>query len=354
MLFKRFAVIATLGAGLLVAPVLAQDAVPATIADAVVASASAETPEFSILLAAVQAADPSILELLSNPEASMTVFAPTDAAFAAALEALGVTAEDLLGNTELLNSVLTYHVTTLGALDAATVVSAYTASVETLGQSKVSVPTANGQYLDVMVTEEGGVMVDNANVVVADVMAGNGVIHVIDAVLLPESRTLGEIVAESAGAETPEFSVLLAAADAAGLVPALSDPEAEAITVFAPTDAAFVAALEALGVSAEELLADTETLTAVLTYHVAPGIVGTNDLATAAGGGFEGAEEVPAWYAGLGENGEVLINTLNGATLAFAFSEEGKPMINASMVVAADIDASNGIIHVIDAVLLPE
>lgn len=144
-----------------------------TIADIVVASAGGDEPQFTLLLAAVAAADPSILEALSNPEAELTVFAPTDEAFLAAIEALGVTAEELLGNTELLNSVLTYHVVS-GAV--------YSSDL-----SSGAVPTLNGATVDVVV-DGAGVTVNGANVIIADIEAANGVIHVIDAVLLPPSE----------------------------------------------------------------------------------------------------------------------------------------------------------------------
>jgi basic membrane lipoprotein Med (substrate-binding protein (PBP1-ABC) superfamily) len=144
-----------------------------TIAEIVVASTSAETPEFTVLLAAVAAADPSILEALSNPDAELTVFAPTDAAFMAALEALGMDAATALADTELLNSVLTYHVVE-GAVMSGDL-------------STMMVPTLNGAELSITVSDSG-VMVNDANVVTADIVASNGVIHVIDAVLLPPSN----------------------------------------------------------------------------------------------------------------------------------------------------------------------
>jgi len=330
-------------------PAAAQDT-PATIADAVVAAASAQDAEFTVLLAAVQAADPSILALLSNPEAQMTVFAPTDAAFVALLEELGLSAEELLANTELVNAVLAYHVVPGFALTAEQVVASAT-TITDLGIANATAPTANGQYLDIFITEEGGVMVDKANVVATDIITGNGIIHVIDAVLLPEDKNLAEIVVAATEAETPEFTVLLAAVSAAGLVDAISGTDT--LTVFAPTDEAFAAALEALGLTAEQLLADTDTLTAVLLYHVVAGRVGSNDLSLALGGTMEGMEEVPAWYGGL-EGTTLLVNTLGGSQLAFTFDLENGPFINDSKIVASDIDATNGIIHVIDAVLLPE
>jgi uncharacterized surface protein with fasciclin (FAS1) repeats len=90
-----------------------------TIAEIVVTSAESDMPEFTTLLAAVSAAD--LVDTLSDPDASLTVFAPTDAAFAAALDALGITAEDLLADTDLLTSILLYHVID-GAVMAETVV----------------------------------------------------------------------------------------------------------------------------------------------------------------------------------------------------------------------------------------
>ena len=79
-----------------------------------------------------------------------------------------------------------------------------------------SVPSLNGQSIDVTLTEEGGVMVDGANVVQTDIEASNGIIHVIDAVILPETRTIAEIVTEMAGdMEAPQFKTLLAAVGAA-------------------------------------------------------------------------------------------------------------------------------------------
>lgn len=149
-----------------------------TIADIVVASSTADEPEFTVLLAAVSAADPSILEALSNPEAELTVFAPTDAAFVALLEALDTDAESLLANTELLNTVLQYHVLE-GAVMAETVV--------TLDGE--SVPTLLGEdaTITISVTDDGVVLNDSINVVITDIEADNGVIHVIDGVLVPAS-----------------------------------------------------------------------------------------------------------------------------------------------------------------------
>ena len=127
-------------------------------------------------LAAVQAADPSILATLSG-SGPYTVFAPTDAAFAAALESLGLSAEELLADTDLLNTVLAYHVVP-GSFPAETVIAA-------AGDSGANVATLlSGNSLSLMVAD-GAVMVNDATVVAADVAASNGIVHIIDGVLLP-------------------------------------------------------------------------------------------------------------------------------------------------------------------------
>jgi len=150
---------------------------------------------------------------------------------------------------------------------------------------------------------------------------------------IPSPLTAGEMMDGEMGtivdiaASTEGFSTLVAAASAAGLVETLAGEGP--FTVFAPTDDAFAAALEALGLTAEELLADTETLTAVLTYHVVPGKVMSSDLTD----GMTAA-------------------TVNGAEVTFSVSADGVK-VNDANVVTADIEASNGVIHVIDAVILP-
>jgi transforming growth factor-beta-induced protein len=231
----------------------------------------------------------------------LTVFAPTDAAFAALPAGI---VDALLSDSELLTAVLTYHVVP-GRLGSAAVA----------GRS--SLTTANGQALGVT-TAGGGVQVDGVQIVQADIGASNGVIHVIDDVLTPLldiART-----ARLAGG----FETLLAAVEAAGLGDALTADGA--LTVFAPTDAAFAALPEG---ALEALLDDREALTAVLTYHVA-------------------GERLPA--------SEVVsrsaIQTLNGASLSVRV-EGDAVWVGDARVVATDVETTNGIIHVIDAVLLP-
>jgi len=127
--------------------------------------------DFNILLAAVSAADPVVAETLSS-RGQYTVFAPTDDAFVALLDELGVTAEDLLSNEELVTQVLLYHVAR-GERD----------SGDVLGSDRIRM--LSGGFL----SQDSGVLTDNngrtANIVVTDVPASNGIIHVIDTVVLP-------------------------------------------------------------------------------------------------------------------------------------------------------------------------
>ena len=146
-----------------------------TIADIVVELASGDPAEFTILLAAVQAADAAVIDALSDPEQELTVFAPTDEAFAAALEALGLTAEELLASPDLTN-ILLYHVAPGVFLAADVVAAAPIAELPTL---------LEGSTLSIEVVDGSVVINETATVVQPDVVASNGVIHVIDAVLLP-------------------------------------------------------------------------------------------------------------------------------------------------------------------------
>jgi uncharacterized surface protein with fasciclin (FAS1) repeats len=349
---RKLALLMMLVAALLVgvSAVAAQDAPTQTIAELVVASAGAETPEFSILLAAVGAANPAILEALSSADNQLTVFAPTDAAFADLLAALETTPEDLLANTNLLNVVLQYHIVP-AMFDAAAIVQLDGALV---GTQLPDAPLA----ISVM---DGTVMVNGATVVAADVMATNGVVHVIDQVLVPADameraeamgmmaeatpmpdasapQTIGEIAIGLSTAEAPEFTTLVAAVGAADAsILALITGSAQ-ITVFAPVDAAFAAAAEMMGVTPADVLADQGTVNRILAYHVVPG-------------SFSAAAVVAAAEAA-GEEGINVATYLPGTTLNIRVMD-GAVMVNNATVAQADVMASNGVIHVIDAVLLP-
>ena len=283
---------------------------------------AASTEGFATLVAAVQAA--GLVETLSS-DGPFTVFAPTDDAFAAALEALGLTAEELLADTDTLTAVLTYHVVA-GEVPSSTVVTLDGESVETVNGAAVTIGV-----------DGDAVTVNEANVVAVDVEASNGVIHVIDSVLLPPADEAAEEEAteEAAGtivdvaASTEGFTTLVAAVQAAGLVETLSGEGP--FTVFAPTDDAFAAALEALGLTAEDILADTDLLTSVLTYHVVAGEVPSSAVVE-----LDGQD----------------VETVNGATVTIGVDGDAVT-VNEANVIAVDVEASNGVIHVIDSVLLP-
>jgi uncharacterized surface protein with fasciclin (FAS1) repeats len=271
------------------------------------------TPDLSILVEAVVAAD--LAGTLADPSASFTVFAPTNAAFAALLTELGVTKEQLLANKPLLTAVLKYHV--LGAR--------VTKAQIPLGRA---VEPLEGGFFKIEAKGADVVITDGRNreakIVATDIYGQNGVVHLIDRVILPADKNIVEL-AQS----LPDFSILVEAVVAADLAGVLSG--SGPFTVFAPTNAAFAALLGELGISKEALLANTDLLTAVLTYHVLP----ARALA---------AEVVPGDQP----------NTVQGQK----FSISGEFVITdgrerTANIAATDVFASNGVIHVIDRVILP-
>lgn len=266
--------------------------------------AVAEANGFSTLVTAIEAAG---LKATLEGAGPFTVFAPTNAAF----DALPAGALDaLLADTAALADVLKYHVVA-GRVAAEQVV--------TLSEAT----TLQGQKVSIRV-ENGNVFVNDAQVTITDVEADNGIIHVIDAVLLPEEEQppAKNIVEIAAG--NPDFSTLVAALEAAGLDTALAG--AGPFTVFAPTNAAFDALPEG---TIEALLADIPALTRVLQYHVVSGRLDAAALA-----------------------GRTSVTTLAGLSLAVTTSG-GVVSVDGVPVATADISASNGVIHVIGSVLLP-
>lgn len=277
-----------------------------------IVSIAAGSEDFTILTAALETA--GLTEALQG-EGPFTVFAPTDAAFENLLSALSISAEDLLAQPQLAD-VLLYHVVA-GSVMSGDLQNGMTA--ETLG----------GQMITVDLSE--GVKINTSAVITADIKASNGVIHVIDTVLIPETFQLASATAPlpsivDIAVSNPDFSILVAALAKAELVEAL---QAEGpFTVFAPTNAAFEALLGELGITAEELLGQPQ-LADVLLYHVVSGAVLSTDL----------------------QNG-MTAETLGGQSITVDLTDGVK--INKSAVEIADIQASNGVIHVIDSVLIPE
>lgn len=263
-----------------------------TITDIVVNSEVHNTLEAAVIAA-------GLAETLAG-EGTFTVFAPTDDAFAALPAG---TVEALLGDIPALTNILLYHVSG-SEFPAAEVV------------EQDFIQSLAGQDINVVVTDEGA-FVNGAQIIVTDIEASNGVVHVIDSVLLPP--TITDIVVGD-----PRFTTLTAAVVAADLADTLAG--AGPFTVFAPTDDAFAALRPG---TVEALLNDIPTLTSILLYHVVSGAVDAETVV-----GLDSAE------------------TLNGADVSIRV-ENGSVFVNDSQVIITDINATNGIVHVIDAVLLP-
>ncbi|PKO15979.1 MAG: adhesion lipoprotein [Chloroflexi bacterium HGW-Chloroflexi-10] len=272
-------------------------AVPTEAPQTIVDIAAADG-RFTTLVAAVQAAD---LATTLSGEGPFTVFAPTDDAFA---KLPAGTVEALLADVDTLTSILLYHVVS-GTVMAADVV------------ELTSADTVNGLPVDIKVMD-GKVFINEAEVIITDIEASNGVIHVIDTVILPPADIVDTAIADG------RFTTLVTAVQAAGLVETLKGEGP--FTVFAPTDEAF-AKLPAGTIDA--LLADPEALANVLLYHVVAGKVMAADVA-----------EVEYALSAQGAPIDVLV-------------KDGKVFVNNAEVILTDIKTANGVIHVIDTVILP-
>ena len=277
------------------------------------------TPSLSILVEAVVAA--GLADTLSGA-GPFTVFAPNNDAFVALLAELKISKDALLkdpANKALLTAVLTYHV--LGA------------KVEKAGipLGKAITPLQKSVF---KIEAPGGVLTitDGRNrpskILATDVQASNGVVHIIDKVILPADK---DIVATAQSIS--DFSTLVTAVGTAELVATLQGTGP--FTVFAPTNLAFAASLADLGVNAVEDLLTTAArplLTKVLKYHVVSGRVLKADI----------TPNTP-------------ITTVEGGTFsispAFVITDERSRAIN---ITATDVFASNGVIHVVDKVILPK
>ena len=265
-------------------------------ADPSIVEIAAGNPDFSTLVAAATAA--GLLDTLSDPNAELTVFAPTDAAFAAFFAESGLTPDALLADKATLTKVLMYHVVP-GRVSAADV----------MGLNKAG--SAGGQNLFVH-ARSGEVFINNAQVITADISASNGVVHVIDRVLVPGSGSIVDIASKN-----QDFSTLVALVANAGLVETLQGEGP--FTIFAPTNAAFEAIID---------VPQGAALTSVLTYHALG----------------------QARFSRTLLDGEALA-TVNGANAEISFADGAT--IDGAKIVVTDIVATNGVIHVIDAVITP-
>lgn len=277
----------------------------------------AGSPDHTILLSAL--AKPELSDLLAaanDPTQDLTVFAPTNAAFEGVLAALGMTSIDDMP-VEVLKEIVTYHI--LGG--------AVTSDQLSNGDVNTLLPGIPGgpEFEFVTVDLTDGVTINNANVTAPDLKAVNGVAHVVDAVLLPSYiaysvGTIAEVVQFN-----KDFTILNAALRKAELLETVAT--ADALTVFAPDNAGFVAA----GITSLDGL-EKEDLQPILLYHVLGGIVKAADLP--ADGMATTLNNDEMIYLGYLFNGGVLINGLTN-------------------IKAVDIEKSNGVIHVIDRTLVP-
>ncbi|MFM7327935.1 MAG: fasciclin domain-containing protein [Bacteroidota bacterium] len=276
---------------------------------------------FSTLIAAVKAADPSILTtLLGNGPSNkkLTLFAPTNEAFAAA----GITS---LPSQATLNAVLKYHVIDDEVLAAE--LPSGSAAITTLGgKFYLSNNGANGVFINA-----------TSRVIVTNIAGSNGVVHVINRTLLPPSKSVAQIAVDLSTSPTPQFTQLVAAlartnGTATDLLAAASNANSN-ITVFAPTDAAFQALYGVLGVNGINDI-PLATLTAVLKHHIIGARVFSTDLANGAAGTL---------------NGNVTISVTNGTVT----DGKGNAAKLSSSAALLNVLGTNGVIHTIDKVLLP-
>mmetsp|Transcript_15769 Transcript_15769/g.34074 ORF Transcript_15769/g.34074 Transcript_15769/m.34074 type:complete len:502 (+) Transcript_15769:2-1507(+) len=244
-------------------------------------------PNLSVLARAVTAAN--LVPLLSDPNfGPATIFAPTDAAFAALLSSLKLSEAQLYADQFLLTRVLQYHVVPGRDIYAKDLRDGATLPTLLTGQS-LRIDRDCGWCLffcnNCKFVVRGRQPNNIANFVTVDRKGGKVAIHVVDKVLLPESSSITRSPPPpppappaapridsiyAAVSATPDLSLLKEAIDAAGLAATLSDPMLSA-TAFAPTNAAFVALLGALGTTKDALFASKLTLYEVLAYHIVPG-----------------------------------------------------------------------------------
>ncbi len=326
-----------------------------------IAAIAAGDARFNVLVAALQYVDAqlpgtNLLGALSGANANLTVFVPTDAAFGQLAKDLGFT-----GNVVNETAVTTFLTQNLSAETLRDVITYHvSAGAKTVAQitANPTVNTLNGATI----TADGPTLVDkepdliNPSLVQTDVQATNGIVHVIDRVLLPvnlpgnTAPTITGLVAASGTFDNngSDFDLLLKAVQAAGLAGALDDKTAD-LTVFAPNDTAFLKLADTLGFkghgesAAFDYLVDALTLLSggdspipllknILLYHVVPEslqaaqVLATNSIDTLLG-------------SPIGRNGTTLV--------------DGDPQLANPGLIATDIQTANGVVHVIDGVLIP-
>lgn len=277
---------------------------------------TADTDNLSTLESAVKAAN--LASTLGNEDNTYTVFAPKNSAFSS------IETGDLTGNSSLLSKVLKYHVIKGKEITASDI------------SDEQSVSTLDGTQLVFNVESDGTVKVNGATVTKADVQASNGVVHLIDGVLLQNTN-----VVERASI-TPNFNILTKLVKKAGLTSTLSG--SGPFTVFAPTDQAFLNKLDDSGNGKIEDGEIPPNAQSILEYHVVSGNV------------YYAADEPIASSSTKIPSGQTSATTAQGSNVIIDRSSSGifiNPNDENASVAAPDVDVSNGIVHGIDKVLIP-
>lgn len=278
-----------------------------------IATLVTETPNLSLLKTAVVRA--GLVETLSG-NGTFTVFAPTNEAFAAA--GLGTEAAINAVPVETLKSILLYHVLS----------QKYPAASIPNGTTELTTASSVKTYVT---KKSAGVYVNgSAMVTTADINASNGVVHVINKVLMPPSQNIVQLAQANTNLSYLVAAVTRASQGSTNVAQVLSTTNP--LTVFAPTNQAFIDA--GFATTDAIMAADPATLTSILTYHVIGVRVFSSDLTENA---------MPTTLNG----GKVTITLTGGAKV------KGNGNTTASNITAVDIMATNGVVHVIDRVLLP-
>jgi transforming growth factor-beta-induced protein len=282
-------------------------------------------PNFSVLVEAVQFAG---FERVLGGKRNLTAFAPTNQAFVDLLDALGLTPEELFqeSNKRLVQTILAYHLTPGNRYAEDVVSSKY---LKTFAWEYAYTRIQDGAQI-------GNSKYGFANITATDIKASNGVVHVLDKVIVP--RRLDFPIANPSileiAAGNPDFSVLVAAVQFAGFEDLLAGKDQ--LTAFAPTNEAFINLLNDLGLTAEELLDESnkKLVQTILRYHLAPHPYYASTVVTS-----DKIRTLAREYAYVKtENGPQIGNDVNGY----------------ANIIATDIDASNGVVHVLDKVIIPK
>ena len=283
---------------------------------------ASQTESLSTLVSALQLTG---LDATLSSSGAFTVLAPTNDAFDAFLTSINAASLDDIP-VDVLTNVLLNHVL-IGEVQSSSLSNGYA--------STQAVSTASGSNMSIYINTDNGVTFNGvSSVTTADVVASNGIVHIVDSVIgLPTVVTFA--------LADPNFEILVQALtrddltmDFVGLLNSSTSPPTP-LTVFAPVNNAFVNLLDELGLSGLNDI-DEPTLSAVLTYHV---VTGANQLSINLSDGME-------------------FTTAGGGTLLFNFGDNGEGILTdsngrTSNIVAVDVQANNGIIHAIDTVVLP-